>query len=155
MSSRNIGIFVLLLGLVCLVIGGIFIWQSVDVKSGVVDKMRLMNESYGGDCEYMSLDGEIHVYPKKIDGVIDTQWEAKYMADTLMAHRLSDYPPYTQMDRDDPDRATVIQGITMETALTVAQMGFGISTLALGIGVFMAVTGVALGAAGLALRRQE
>jgi hypothetical protein len=155
MSSKNIGTVVLLLGLVCLVIGGIFIWQSIDVKSSVVNQMKIMNESYGGDPEYITADGEIILYPKKIDGIIDTQWEAKYVADTLMAHRLTDYAPFTQMERDDPARATVIQGMTMETALTAAQMGFGISTMALGIGVFMAVTGLALGATGLVLRRQE
>lgn len=158
LSSRNIGIVVLLLGLVCLVIGGIFIWQSFDVKSDIVTTMKIMNESYGGDPEYITVDGEIILYPKKIDGIIDTQWEAKYMADTLMAHRLNPeegYPPFTQMERDDPDRATVIQGISMETALTAAQMGFGISTMSLGIGVFMLVTGIALGGTGLVLRRQE
>lgn len=158
MSTKTIGTLVLLLGLVCLVVGGIFIWQSIDVRSNVTTTMKIMGESYSGDAEYLTIDGEIILYPKKIDGIIDTQWEAKYMADTLMAHRLSPeegYPPYTEMERDDPDRQTVINGLAMETSLTLAQMGFGISTLALGIGAFMLVTGVALGGTGLALRRRE
>jgi len=158
MSNRNIGTIILLLGLVCLVIGGIFIWQSIDVKSNVVTQMKIMNESYGGQPEYLTIDGEIIEYPKQIDGIIDTQWEAKYVADTLMAHRLNPdegYPPFTEMERDDPARATVIQGITMETALTLAQVGFGISTMALGIGVFMLIAGVAFGGTGLVLRRKE
>jgi hypothetical protein len=154
-SSKNIGMAVMLLGVVCLVVGGIFIWQSFSVKSNVVNTMRLMNESYAGTPEYITADGEIHEYSRQIDGVIDTQWEAKEVTDTLMAHRLSEYPPFTSMDRDDPDRATVIQGISMETALTAAQMGFGISTMALGIGAFMLVTGVALGGTGLVLARQD
>ena len=59
MSTRLLGTVVLVLGLACLVVGGIFIWQSFDVKAKVVEQMKLERATYGGDPEYLTLDGEI------------------------------------------------------------------------------------------------
>lgn len=154
MGIKTIGTIVLLMGLVCLVIGVVFIWQSVSVRSQVVDSMKIERATFGGDPERITLEGEVIVLDEKIEGIVDTEKEAKLMADTLQAHRLSGYPPYTDMERDDPDRNTVVHAITLQNSLVIAQMGFGISTMALGIGVFMLITGVAFGGTGLVLRRQ-
>ncbi len=155
MSTRTIGMIVLLLGLVCLVIGGVFIWQSFAVNGQVVNSMKIEKATYGGDLERITPEGEVIVLDEKIGGIVDTEKEAKLMADTLQSHLHTQYPPYSEMERDDPDRNTIIQGMTLQNSLVIAQMGFGISTMALGIGVFMIITGVAFGGTGLVLRRQE
>jgi hypothetical protein len=147
----------MLLGLVCLVVGGIFVWQSFDVKAQVTNQMKLERATYGSDTEYITLDGELILYNETIEGIIDTEREAKLMADTLKAHRLDPvdgYPPYTETERDNPDRQTILNGITIENSLGIAQMGYGISTMVLGIGAFMLVVGIALGGVGWALKRQ-
>lgn len=157
MSTKLLGIAVMLLGLVCLVVGGIFVWQSFDVKAQVTNQMKLERATYGSDTEYITLDGELILYNETIEGIIDTEREAKLMADTLKAHRLDPvdgYPPYTETERDNPDRQTILNGITIENSLGIAQMGYGISTMVLGIGAFMLVVGIALGGVGWALKRQ-
>jgi hypothetical protein len=119
--------------------------------------MKLERATYGSDTEYITLDGELILYNETIEGIIDTEREAKLMADTLKAHRLDPvdgYPPYTETERDDPDRQTILNGITIENSLGIAQMGYGISTMVLGIGAFMLVVGIALGGVGWALKRQ-
>jgi hypothetical protein len=148
------GTLVLLLGIVCFVVGAVFIWQSIDLRGQVVNSMQIEKATYGGAPERINSDGEVIVLDEQIEGIIDTENEAELMADTLQSHRLSQYPPYTEMDRDDPDRNTVIHGMALQNSLVIAQIGFGVSTMALGIGLFMLVTGIAFGGTGLVLRRR-
>ncbi|MFC1906034.1 hypothetical protein ACFLWJ_00935, partial [Chloroflexota bacterium] len=75
--------------------------------------------------------------------------EAKAMSDTLKAHR-SHSGFYTELDRTDPGRATILDAMTMENSLNMAQMGFGLSNFALGAGVTLLIIGVGFGAIGLA-----
>jgi hypothetical protein len=48
---------------------------------------------------------------------------------------------YAEMERDDPDRATVLNAVTLRTALNLAVMGFKVSDLVIGLGLFMLVIG--------------
>jgi hypothetical protein len=68
--------------------------------------------------------------------------------------RDGDTPRYGDTERDSPERAAYVDGITLRNSLTVAVMGFGISTIALGVGVFMLITGFALGGTGLVVLRR-
>ncbi len=45
------------------------------------------------------------------------------------------------MPRDDPNRPTVLNSVTLRTALNLAVMGFKVSDLVIGMGVFMIVIG--------------
>ena len=89
---------------------------------------------------------------KAIKGIVDTAAEAKLMADTLKSHR-SKLGFYTEMKMNDPAREIILKSMTMESSLGLAQLGFGVTTLALGAGIFMIITGIAIGGTGLALRR--
>lgn len=89
--------------------------------------------------------GTIVNVSEKITGIIDTPSEVKLMSDTLMAHLMADYPPYSVMKGSDPGRQSYINGLSMVTALNEAQMGLGVATIALGVGVFMLITGVGFG----------
>lgn len=99
------------------------------------------------------LPGEIVELEDKIEGIIDTPKEVKLMADTLLAHLLNGYPPYGSIDRND--RGTFLDGLNMITSLNLAQMGFGVCTIALGAGVFMVVTGLGFGITGTYLWRRK
>ncbi len=48
---------------------------------------------------------------------------------------------YADLPRDDPDRATVLNAVTLRTALNLAVMGFKVSDLVMGLGAFMLVIG--------------
>ena len=154
MNNRTIGMIVVLIGVICLTVGGIFIWQSLSLHGQVVTSMQIEKATYTGQPERITPDGEVIEVNKQINGIIDTMEEAKLMADTLQAHRLSEYPPYTEMDRDDPNRDVVINGMVLQNLLVTAEIGFGVSTLALGVGLFMVVVGIALGGIGLVIRRR-
>lgn len=87
---------------------------------------------------------------------VDTAAEAEVAHDTILHHmRDGDTPRYSDTERDSPERAYFVDGLTLRNSLTIAVMGYGVSTIALGIGAFMLVVGVALGGVGWALKRQE
>jgi hypothetical protein len=91
----------------------------------------------------------------KVVGIIDTPGEVKLMANTLMAHLMADFAPYSVMKGTDPNRQTYLNGLSMVTALNEAQMGLGVSTIALGVGVFMLITGLGFGIVGIYIGRRR
>jgi hypothetical protein len=101
------------------------------------------------------IPGTIAELKDKIEGIIDTPKEVKLMADTLMAHLLNGYPPYSSVSGSDPARQTIINGLALITSLNLAQLGFGVCTIALGTGVFMVVTGLGFGLVGVYLWRRK
>ena len=144
MGIKTIGTIVLLMGLVCLVIGGIFIWQSFDVKAKVTEGLLDEQISTGIPGEGDEGYDANNIY-------VDTAAEAQVAHDTILEHMRDDPGRYGDTERGSAERDHFVDGITLRNSLTIAVMGFGISTIALGIGVFMLVTGVAFGATGLVI----
>jgi hypothetical protein len=137
-TTRYLAVVVLLLGVIGLGIGAAFIVQGIDKNNVITEAMRIEQATYGGNEE--------------IAGVIDTSEEAQLMAETLREHRL-DVGLYTQLERDDPRRDTILKAMTMENSLNLAQLGYGVTTVVIVSGVFMIIMGVALGGTGLGLYR--
>lgn len=80
-----------------------------------------------------------------IPGVpVDNADTAQSQAAAIKTHSLttSGGLTYSEMKRDDPNRATYLNGVTLRTALSLAAMGFKVSDLVMGLGAFMAVVGV-------------
>ena len=48
---------------------------------------------------------------------------------------------YADLDRDDPLRDTALRAVNLRTSLNLAVMGFNVSDLVIGMGVFMVVIG--------------
>ncbi|HLA18353.1 MAG TPA: hypothetical protein VJ253_03445 [Dehalococcoidia bacterium] len=48
---------------------------------------------------------------------------------------------YAELPRDDPNRGVYLNGVTLRTALSLAVMGFRVSDLVVGLGVFMVFIG--------------
>ncbi len=128
------------------VVGGIFVWQSFDVKAKVTD--GLVDEQIT-----TGLPGEDDEGYDPNNTYVDTAAEAQAAHDTILHHmRDGDTPRYGDTERGSEERAAYVDGITLRNSSMIANMGLGISTVALGVGVFMLVTGFALGGTGLALR---
>jgi len=77
--------------------------------------------------------------------------EAKAQADAIREHALniSGGKTYAEMDRNDPNRATVLNSVTLRTALMQSYMAFKVSDLVSGVGAIVALLGashVVLGA---------
>ncbi len=68
---------------------------------------------------------------------------ARVQADIIETHYLesTDGKTYAELDRDDPARETAFTAANLRTSLNLAVMGFEISDLVIGMGVFMVVIG--------------
>jgi hypothetical protein len=81
---------------------------------------------------------------------VDNADEAKAQADIIREHALeaSGGKTYSEMDRNDPARATYLNSVTLRTALMESYLAFKVSDLVLGMGVIVVLLGlshVALG----------
>lgn len=146
--TRWLAIIVMGLGLVAIVIGGVFIGQGVAKNHLLVTSMQQEKITLGIPSDKLTA-GE----------VIDNAKEAQIAGDTVREHRHSIAPTYgdllggKQYDPTNPLQLTYAQALNLENYLYLAVLGFGVTQIAMGSGAFMVVTGVALGGTGWALHR--
>lgn len=143
---RNLSVLVLFIGVVAIVLGGVFIGQGIAKDDLLVTAMRQEKITLGITSDDLAA-GEI----------IDSASEAQIAGDTVREHRHSIAPTYgdllggKQYDPTDPKQLTYAQALNLENYLYLAVLGFGVTQLAIGSGVFMVITGLALGGTGIAL----
>jgi len=79
---------------------------------------------------------------KRVDGPLD----AYVQADIINKHALAatDGKTYAELDREDPARATVMNGSFLRASLFTSVIAFGVAAFAIGIGVLQILTGYAL-----------
>jgi len=142
---RLLMIGVILGGLVSLVIGIVFIVQSVSVKSVVVEGLRAENVTIA-----LPAEGEKGYF---LGNVIDTASEALNASEYLEGHLRESYGTYGDTERGSDDRATYLDGTTLRNSLNLAVLSFGVATIALAAGIVMITTGLALGVTGFGLYR--
>ncbi len=91
--------------------------------------------------------------------LVDSAAEAQKAADTIREHRHNNYGTYNevlggkQFNPEDPKQVTYMQALNLENYLYLAVMGFGLTTVVLGAGVFMIIVGIALALGGLVMFR--
>ena len=134
---RYLAVIVLLLGVVTLALGITFIVQGASVRAMIME--RVVAERATSEA-----DGVV--------GIIDTPEEVKATEVYLRGHR-TDIGYYTELDRDDPKRATILKAMTMENSMNLATLSYGVSTVVTVTGVFMIIVGIALVGTGLGLHR--
>ena len=83
--------------------------------------------------------------------LIDTAKEAELQATVIQTHVLKSTggKTYSELPRDDPNRALYLAAVTLRTALHQAHIGFEITNLVMGIGVLFAALGGAILAFGV------
>jgi hypothetical protein len=148
--NRGLALLVMFLGLVGLVLGGVFIGEGVAKNNLIVERM---------DIEKVTLALD----PNNPDTVtqINNTADAQAAADTIAAHRRSIAPTYQDLlntsngrfDPTNPAQLTYAQAMNLENYLYMAVTAFGLIQVTLAAGVFMAVTGLALIGTGLLLHR--
>jgi hypothetical protein len=84
---------------------------------------------------------------------IDTAMEADAQARVIRTHTLgiTEGKTYSEMDREDPARATYITSLTLQTSLHLAHIGLELSLFVIGVGVAFAGIGAATLVIGLPL----
>jgi hypothetical protein len=146
--SRILSLLVIIFGMVALVVGGIFIWQSMAKDDLLVKAMQQEQITLGIESDKLAA-GE----------VIDSAAEAEIAGDTIREHRHGIAPTYgdllegQQYDPTNPTQLSYAQALNLENYLYLAVLGFGVTQIALGAGAFMVVTGLALLAGGSVLYR--
>ncbi|MBI2872450.1 MAG: hypothetical protein HYY00_04580 [Chloroflexi bacterium] len=68
---------------------------------------------------------------------------ARAQSEAIKGHTYGRWGPYSKLDRDDPNRAVYLDGVTLRTALNLAIAGFGVADMAIGAGVLILMAGVA------------
>ena len=148
--NRYLVMVVLLLGLVSVVIGSVFIAQALEKNNWMKSAMRVEKVTLGLSEEQIE-KGEI----------VDTAEEAQIAGDTIREHRRNIAQTYDELlgegrfDPTNPQHLSYAQALNMENYLYLAVLGFGVTRVILGAGVFMILTGIALGATGVVLLRSS
>ena len=70
------------------------------------------------------------------------------MAEVITGHTLGTYGPWQGMERDDPHRASMLDGLTLRNSLTLGRMALDVGDLVTGLGAVSALMGVAFIATG-------
>ncbi len=135
--TRYLAIMVLLLGVVSLALGITFIVQGASVRAMITERVVEERATSGAEG---------------VEGIIDTPEEVIATSDYLRGHRM-DSGIYTELERDDPNRDTILNAMTMENSMNLATLSYGVTTIATVSGVFMLIVGIALGGTGLVLGR--
>ena len=78
--------------------------------------------------------------------LVDTPWEAWAQADIINKHALaaSEGKTYSELDRENPVRETMMNGSFLRASLFTSVVAFGVALLVLGLGVVFIITGEAL-----------
>ncbi len=147
---RLLAVAVMLGGLVSVVIGIVFITQSVSMKALVTE--GLADE---GQTSQLPAEGEEGYFE---GNVVDTAKEATAVADYLLGHMHNTISEdgsdrYNNLPRDSEERASYLDGLGLVTSLNLAVMGFGVCQIALAAGVVMITTGLCLGGTSFAIYR--
>lgn len=146
--ARNMGIAVLIVGIIAIVMGSIFIYQGAAKNNLLVTAMQQEKITLGIDQDKLAA-GEL----------IDTAKEAEIAGDTVRDHRHKIAPTYGDLlggkkfDPSNLDQLKYAQALNLENYLYLAVLGFGLIQVVMASGVFMILTGLALCGLGLALRR--
>jgi len=144
--SRYLAIMVLLAGVVGVVIGSVFITQAVEKNNWMKEAMQVEKVTLGLD-EAVVAKGE----------VVDSAEEAQVAGDVIREHRRNIASTYEELlaggrfDPTNPKQLSYAQALNMENYLYLAVLGFGVTTVIIGTGVFMIITGIALGTTGVLL----
>jgi len=147
-NSRYLARLVLFLGVVAFIMGLIFIAQCIAKGNLLTEAMRVEQVTYLLPEEEVAKGN-----------IIDTSEEAEMVADTVREHRRNIALTYEALlgegryDPTNPEHLSYAQALNMENYLYLAVLGFGLTTVVITSGVFMAITGIALGGVGVLLLR--
>ena len=143
---RVISLLVLLIGMVAVIMGAVFIGLGASRDMQLKEALRLEHVTLGIESD---LEGE----------VIDSLTEALEAGDTIREHRRGIAASYEDLlgegrfDPTNPQHLTYAQAMNLENYLYLAVVAFGLTQAVMASGVFMVITGIALGSTGIVLYR--
>ena len=147
-TESYLSMILIVVAVVSVVVGAIFIYQGMEKESWMKEAMRLEKVTLGLS-EEMVQAGEL----------VDSAEEAQIAGDTIREHRRGIASTYDELlgggryDPANPAHLSYAQALNMENYLYLGVLGFGVTTMLIGIGVFMILTGLGFGVTGIILIR--
>ena len=143
-----------ILAVLFVVAGAVLLVEGNNTRTELVETLAAENIT-GADPQIL-LTYEGARAPEGVEvpeAVIDTGIEAYYQAQVIKTHTLgiTEGKTYSEMDRQDPGRATYITSLTLQNSLNMAHMGIEITRLIIGLGVAFLGLGAGLMVFGLPL----
>ncbi len=138
--KRYIGLAVLAIGVITIVLGGFFVQQGLAARDEI--KASLAEEQVTTTIDEVTVP-------------VTDQATAMNQANVIKSHTLERYGPWQSMERDDPNRATMLDGLTLRNSLYLARMGLDISDLVIGLGAIFLTVGTGLAIAGAVIVQVE
>ena len=138
---RNLGLIVILFGVIALAMGIVFVQQGSDKEAWLVQAMKQ---------EQIKM-------PDESGTIINSAVLAQTAGDLVREHRRGIAPTYGDLlggerfNPTDPKQLTYVQALNIENYLYLAVTAFGVFTVIKASGAFMIVMGLALGTTGYAL----
>jgi len=138
---RNLGLVVILFGVVALAMGIVFVQQGFSREAWLVQTMA----------------SEQITMPDGSGTIVDNEATAEAAGDIVREHRHGIAPTYGDLlggenfNPTDPMQLTYAQALNIENYLYLAVTAFGVFTVVKAAGAFMIVMGLALGATGYSL----
>ena len=135
--SRYLSIVIMVLGLIGIIVGGVFIFQGFEKNDFLVVAMKQEKITLGLTPEQIQ-QGQI----------VDNAASAQKAADTIREHRHTIAPTYDdllgggQFDPTNPKDITYMQALNLENYLYMAVLSFGVVEIAEGAGAFMVIIGL-------------
>lgn len=127
---RIVGVLSIIAGILLIVAGGVT-WGAVSAK--LADERITVSEdaAFGGQT-------------------VNSPWTAFSQADIINEHALAatDGKTYAELDKEDPLRATAMNGSFLRASLFTSVVAFGVAALVMGLGVLFVLTGWAFRAIG-------
>ncbi|AEE47657.1 hypothetical protein [Cellulomonas fimi] len=130
-----------LLGLIVMILGGVFLVSGAVTWGAVSSNLKAENITVSEDADMFA------------NQLVDTPWEAYSQAAIINHHALdaSGGKTYAELDREDPVRATVMNGSFLRASLFTSVVAFGVALLVMGVGVTFGVAGWAIRSLGSAV----
>ena len=137
-DTRSTGSFVKIAGIVIAVIGAIMF-------IGGASTWVLVQNSLAGERITVSEDAD-WFSGQDVNGPLTAYSEA--MVIEKHALEASGNKTYAELDREDPVRVTVMNGSFLRASLFTSVLAFGVSAMAMGLGIVQVLGGVALAKVG-------
>jgi hypothetical protein len=146
--NRMLSLAVAVIGLIAIVVGGIFLFEGFSKNKLITDRMKVEKVTLAIDPNN----------PSQITQVMNSA-DAQKAADLIASHRRSIAPTYQdllgggQFDPTNTKDLIYAQAMNLENYLYMAVTAFGLIQVVLGTGAFMIIVGIALGLIGIILYR--
>jgi hypothetical protein len=147
---RKLAVVVIILGIIGILLGGVFLWQGASKYFLIVDRMNVEKVTLAVDPNS----------PQQVT-TVNSAASAEAVADKIAIDRRKIAPTYQDLlkqsngrfDPTIPQEISYAQAMNLENYLYMAVTAFGLTESVAGSGAYMILTGAAVLMIGLAFRR--